>query len=145
MTKLDTSVVINRPIEEVFAFATDLEKMTQWSAELVEVKKTSEGPVGVGTTFSAVASVLGRQLEVDNEVSAYEPNTKYSIKVTSGPITGGGGYTFEPVEGGTKATFGFDADLGGFFRMAEPLVVRMLRRQYETNLNHLKDLLEAGA
>jgi uncharacterized protein YndB with AHSA1/START domain len=44
MTKLESSVVINRPPEEVFAFVTDFENSTQWMAELVEGKKTSEGP-----------------------------------------------------------------------------------------------------
>lgn len=145
MAKMELSAVINRPVEEVFSFVTDLDKMTQWSAELVEVKKTSEGPVGLGTTFTTAVKFLGRRTEVDNEVSAYEPNKRYNIKVTSGPITGGGGYTFESVDGGTKATFAFDAEIGGFLKMAEPLAARMMRRQYETNLATMKDLLEAGA
>jgi hypothetical protein len=33
--------------------------------------------------------------------------------------------------------------MGGFFKLAEPLVVRMLNRQFETNFANLKDLLEA--
>ena len=43
MTKLEQSVVINRPTEEVFAFVTDIEKLPQWMSELVEAKQTSEG------------------------------------------------------------------------------------------------------
>ena len=68
MIKIETSIVINRSIEEVFAFVTDVEKMPQRSAELLEAKKTSEGPVGVGTTFSAVAKFLGRRMENDHNV-----------------------------------------------------------------------------
>ncbi len=145
MTKLDTSVVINRPIEEVFAFATDLEKMTQWMSELVEAKQTSEGPVGVGTTFSAVASPLGRRVESTQEVVAYQLNSKYAIKSASGPVASEDGYTFESVAGGTKVTRVAEAEMSGFFRLAEPLVVRMMRRQFETNFANLKDLLEAQA
>jgi hypothetical protein len=33
--------------------------------------------------------------------------------------------------------------MAGFFRLAEPLVVRMMGRQFKTNFAHLKDLLEA--
>ena len=49
------------------------------------------------------------------------------------------------VDGGTKATFAFDAEIGGFFKMAEPLAARIMQRHYETNLATLKDLLEAQA
>ena len=86
MARIEASVVINRPIKEVFAFVTDIEKMSHWMSELVEAKQTSEGPVGVGTTISAVANVLGRRIESIQEVAEYGPNSKYAIKSTSGPV-----------------------------------------------------------
>ena len=145
MTKLEESVVINRPTEEVFAFVADIEKMSQWMSELVEAKQTSEGPVGVGTTVNAVANVLGRRAESIQEVAEYEPNSKFTIKSTSGPVASKDKFTFESVAGGTKVTRVTEAELGGFFKLAEPLVARMLRRQFETNFANLKDLLEAQA
>ena len=143
MIKIETSIVINRPIEEVFAFVTDVEKLSQWSAELVEAKKTSEGPVGVGTTFSCVVKLLGRRMENDHEVSGYETNSKFAFKVTSGPAQMEVEYTFESVAGGTKFTVVAEGETGGFFKLAEPIFARMLQRQYETNFANLKDLLEA--
>ncbi len=145
MTKLEQSVVINRPTEEVFAFVADIEKMSQWMSELVEAKQTSEGPVGVGTTVNAVANVLGRRAENIQEVTEYEPNSKFAIKSASGPVASKDEFTFESVAGGTKVTRVTEAELGGFFKLAEPLVARMLRRQFETNFANLKDLLEAQA
>jgi hypothetical protein len=38
-----------------------------------------------------------------------------------------------------------EAEVGGFFKLAEPLVGRAARRQTETDMATLKDLLEAGA
>jgi hypothetical protein len=32
----------------------------------------------------------------------------------------------------------------GFFKLAEPVFARFVRREVESNLGHLKDLLEAG-
>ncbi len=145
MTKLEQSVVINRPIEEVFAFVTDMEKSSQWMSELVEAKQTSEGPVGVGTTYMAVATPLGRRAESTQDVVEYEPNSKFAIKSTSGPVASRDEYTFEAVAGGTKVTRVATAEMGGFFRLAEPLVARMMRRQFKTNFANLKDLLEAQA
>ncbi len=65
-------------------------------------------------------------------------------KVTSGPVSGAeGGYTFESVDGGTRLTFVVEADTSGIIKLADPLVARMFKRQQETNLANLKDLLEA--
>ena len=145
MTKLEASVEIDRPTEEVFAYMTDIENLTQWMSELVEAKQTSEGPVGVGTTISAVATPLGRRAESIQEVTEYEPNRKFTFKSTSGPVESKDEYTFESVAGGTKVTRVAEAKMGGFFRLAEPVAVRMMRRQFETNFANLKDLLEAQA
>jgi hypothetical protein len=65
---------------------------------------------------------------------------------TSGPFPIEGGLTCEAAEGGTKVTLAVEADIGGFFKMAEPLVVvRTIKKQFEADVSNLKDLLEAQA
>lgn len=145
MATIEASVVINRPIEEVFAFVTDFKKMPLWMSDLVEAKQTSDSPVGVGTTASAVANPLGRRIENTQEVTEYEPNRKFAFKSTSGPVASKDNYTFDSVAGGTKITRMAEAEMTGFFRLAKPLATRMLNRQFETNFANLKDLLEAQA
>ena len=98
----------------------------------------------MGTTYTSVSRLLGRRLESDIEYTAYEPNKRVAGKVTSGPIPFQFETTFEPAaEGGTKVTTGGEGDVGGFFKLAEPIVARMLKRQFETDIANLKDLLEA--
>lgn len=145
MIKVNNSVVIDRPLEEVFAYVTDIENMPVWSSELDKAWKTSEGPVGKGTTFSSEAKLLGRRIENTIEVTEYEPNSKFFLKPTSGPVSGEVEFRFESVDGGTKFSVSLDADAGGFFKLGEPIVNRMLQRQYETNGATLKDLLESQA
>jgi uncharacterized membrane protein len=145
MAKVEVSVVINRPIEEVFAFAANIENNAQWQSGVLEAQVTSEGPIGVGTTYRYVTQLLGRRIEADGEVTEYESNRKYSFKSTSGPFPIEGGLTCEAAEGGTKVTLVVEADVGGFFKMAEPLVVRTIKKQFEADVGKLKDLLEAQA
>jgi len=145
MAEIEVSTVINRPIEEVFAFAANIENNPQWQSSVSEARITSEGPIGVGTTYRYVAQLLGRQMDTVGEYTAYEPNRKYSFKSTSGPFPIEGGLTCEAAEGGTKVALAVEADIGGFFKIAEPLVVRMIRRQMEADMGNLKDLLEAQA
>ena len=145
MVKVKTSVVINRPVEEVFKFADDPNNDAQWQTGLIESKQTSEGDVGVGTTFLSVNQFLGKRLESTLEITEYEPNRRVSIKSTSGPIPITGTTTFEEVEEGTKVTFEAEGDVSGLFKLAEPIVARTAQRQFEGNFLTLKDVLEAGA
>ena len=140
----ELSVVIDRPIEEVFAFATEPENEPLWQSTSLETEQTSGGPVGVGTTFRNTSKFLGRRIDSTYEVTGNEPPRRRCVRVTSGPIPGSGCYLFEPAEGGTRFTQRFEAEIGGFFRLAEPLVGRAIRRQMEADMATLKDLLEAG-
>jgi len=138
------TVVIERPVEEVFAFATDPNNDTLWQSTSLETEQTSEGPVGVGTTFLNTTKFLGRRIESTYEITENEPPHKQCIRITSGPIPGSGCYLFEPTDdGSTRFTQTFEAEVGGFFRLAEPLVGRAIRRQQEVDMATLKDLLEA--
>jgi len=80
MAKLEVSVVIKRPVEEVFSFTNDSADDTKWSSGLVEVNQVSEGPVGVGTIKREVNRILVKRIENTYEITEYEPNKKYSCK-----------------------------------------------------------------
>ncbi len=137
------SVVIERPVEEVFAFAADPNNDALWLSSTLETEQTSEGPVGVGAAFRNTTKFLGRRFDTTYEVTESEPPHKRCFRVTSGPIPGEVCYLFEPADGSTRFTQNFEADVGGFFRLAEPLVARAIRRQMATDMATLKDLLEA--
>jgi len=141
----EASVVIDRPIEEVFAFSTDQEKIALWAGPVTEAKQTSEGPLGVGTTSTRVIHFVGRRIESNYEVTQYQPNSRFSAKTTSGPIPIVEAYTFEAGEGGTKVTVAMEGDPAGFFKLAKPIFARILKRQMENDVRTLKDLLEAQA
>ena len=145
MVKVKTSVVINRPVEEVFKFWEDPNNDAQWQTGLVESKQTSEGSPGVGTTFLNVSQFLGRRLEFTVEITEYEPNRRVGFNITSGPFPFSGTTGFEAVEGGTKLTLEAEGDVSGVFKLAEPLVARIAQRQFEGDYLTLKDVLEAGA
>jgi hypothetical protein len=108
---------------------------------MVDVQKTSEGPVGVGTTYRIVNHVLGRRIEGEAEVTEYELNRKYAASNKSGPRIETQ-RMFEAVDGGTRVTFAVDADLAGIFQLAELEIASMARRRLENDVADLKDLLE---
>lgn len=142
-TKIEHTLVIKRPIEEVFAYIVEVGNYPSWAEKIVEARQTSEGPVEAGTTCYVVNQSMGKKLKHDFVVSEYELNKKYIAKSTSGPFPMELGYTVEPVDGGTKVQVVSQAELRGLFKMAGPLLNRMLRKQIEADHANLKTLLES--
>ena len=142
--KIELTTVIKRPIEEVFEFLSNAENNPKWDLDFVEAKKTSEGPIGVGTTWRFVQKVFGQRLESKAEVTEYEPNWKSTLESKS-PFPMKGQFTFESVEGATQVTFKVEVEPGGFFKLAEPLLATMMKRQGEADFANLKAVMEADA
>jgi len=142
MINVEVSIVINRPIEEVFAFFTEPANNPKWEEGLIECRKTSPGPMGVGAQVLEVRKFMGRHMESNLEVTAFEPNKKYAVKVASGPIQFELSAMFETVGDGTKISTSGQGEPGGFFKLAEGLVKKQLQSQVEGDMGRLKKLLE---
>jgi len=145
MTRFQQSVVINRPLEQVFAFVSDLENDPQWTPGAV-MRRTSQGQLGVGTTFQQHDRFMGRRMDLSLEVTDYEPPHKIGLKTISGPLSFGGTRMFEPVgEAATRVTFVGEGHAPGMLKLAEPLLAAAGERRLRAQLGNLKRLLEAQA
>ena len=144
MINVQVSVVINRPLEEVFVFLSNLENNLKWRSGMIKAEKISEGPIGVGTTYRMINNFFGRQIEGEAVVTEYELNRKYATMNKSGlPIKTQ--RMFEPVEGGTRVTFSVETEVGGFFKLVEPLMARIGKRRLEADAVMVKELIESRA
>ena len=139
---MEGSITINRPVEEVFAFVTDIANLGQWNEQVAQIEQTSEGPVGLGTTYRGSYGILGRSIDWTSEISEYEPNRKVVQKLSMGPTVMTMGWQLEPVEGGTRFTMSAEGDMGGLAKLAGPLFDRTMKKQMEGNLAGLKAVLE---
>ena len=142
MIRVETSVHINRPAGEVFAFIANFENNPLWQSGQVEARFTSEGPLRVGSTYDQVAKFLGRQIVSTFEVLEYEPGRMVKASSTAGsfPIT----FTrmVEPAGGGADVSAVVEGDSSGFFKVAEPLMARMVQRSVDADYQNLKRIME---
>jgi uncharacterized protein YndB with AHSA1/START domain len=145
MARFDVGTTIKRPVEDVFAVLSDFSNGSKWSSGQAEpAVKTSDGPIGVGSTWHGVGKILGRRVESDIEFTEFEPNRKI-VFTTTKPFPMTSTVTFEPVAGGTRVGQAILGEPGGFFKLAEPLVVTMSKRQLQNDLDNLRDLMDANA
>lgn len=145
MDEFEIVTIVNRPVEDVFAAIVNFEKMPVWSTGLSEVRQTSPAPLGVGSTVVYVGRFLGRSFESASEYTEYLPNERIVTKTTSGPFHLEITTSVETVDGGTKVTEHYRGETRGFFRVAEPIAVRLAKRQFENDSENLKTLLEENA
>ena len=145
METVELSIVINKPTEEVFTYLANLENDLKWRREWVEAKNTSESPLGLGTTFLLVGELLGRRMETVYETIEYEPNRMSAWKAVSGPLPLTFRRTFERIDGGTRVTMRYEAEVRGFFKLVKPLVMSIGKRQLEGDFPKLNELMEGHA
>ena len=145
MAKFEINLVINRPIEEVFAFISNPENQPRWRAGTLEVARNSSEPLGVGSVFKGRFTFLGRPFDGNLEIIAHEPHRRYESRMVEGPFPLEARYSLAPAENGTRLSLVVEGEPGGFFKLAEPLVASLAKRSYEADLNNLKEMLEAQA
>jgi uncharacterized protein YndB with AHSA1/START domain len=143
MIKVESSVVINKPRAEVYAFVTNGENTPKWQGGVEAV--SDEGPPNtVGTQYTEVRKFMGQEMKTTLEIVEVVPNVKWSSKVVKGPVPYTVTVTFEESGGGTKMTVTTEGEPTGFFKIAEGMVAGQLEKNLAESNEALKKLLEGG-
>lgn len=126
----------------MFGYVTDPRKLSAWQTNTVSVVQEGEGPLTVGTRLREIHSTPGgKELESVVEVSEYELDRAFGLRVIEGTAVHGR-LTFGPTENGTLLRFRAYGQLTGLTRLAQPLLHRILKRQFEKDCATLKQVLE---
>jgi uncharacterized membrane protein len=141
MPSAENSVVINRPRSEVFAFVADHENDPKWRPGVADIKRASgEGQGAIYT--QGMKGPMGKRIDADFEVTAYQPDTLLAFRTLAGPVRPEGSFRFEDADGGTRVTFSLNADLTGGKKLMAPMVGKSMRSEVAA-LDNLKRLLES--
>jgi len=139
------SITIRRPIEDVFAVLTDVEKTGTWFPGDVEEHWTSPPPHGVGSTRHAVVTMFGRRSENDAVAVEFDPPRRAVMKGTSPNALFVVALDFATDAHGTRVDVTSEIALGGVGRAFGPLVAAGYGRAWARGLANLKRLMESGA
>jgi len=142
MINLDLGTLIDKPVKDVFAFVTNPNNMSKWNSAVVSMQQITPGPVGMGTKFKNVGEMLGRRIEGEMQVVAFEPDTKYGFQMNAGPMQVNVILTFKTVGTGTKLNLNAQGNPAGVFKLAEGVMQGRVKSMMEENLARLKSVLE---
>lgn len=138
------SIVIKRPIEDVFAFLSNMENSPLYG-RTIKTAKVSDGPISVGTEFREEGKLMGRRMTGLVEVTEFDPPTRFSYVNRMGNIFERANFTFEAVGEGTRTSFAGEGDMGRFGELLAPIFSRMASREMQSLFKSLKVVLEAPA
>ena len=143
MGRFEESITINRPVEEVFACATEIKNWPQWHETIVEAEQTSEGQMAVGTTFKGKSNVEGRKMEFTGKMTEYDPYTRSGKIMDFGNFVIDGTLTFDPENGGTRFTLAYDVKVRGLAKLMSSRINSGLHEELKQAVSKLKTVLES--
>jgi len=145
--RIEQSIIIDRPPEEVFEFLALRSNDPVWMASVVESDWLEpDAPLGVGRRGRMVQKIFGRRSKYIDEVTDYQPGRRIAHRTVEGPIQLNTACITEPTSGGTRVTVLAETEKfvdGVFGRVANPLVAKLVRRSFKADLAKLKGILQS--
>lgn len=142
MIEKDHSIVINRPVDEVFAYVSNARNDPNWNADTQSCEPFGEPRVGQTREF--VVKIFGRRKGGTAEITEYEPDQLLTIETRSGvPVHLRTKLQFESGDGITRINEHMEAKpRSTLLKLIQPIMGYTLQKQRKNDLATLKEILE---
>jgi uncharacterized protein YndB with AHSA1/START domain len=144
--RFGATVVIDRPIEEVFAFLADGENDPKFSARVIEIAKRTDGPPGIGTVYASTVKDAGVKTKREFKLTEFDPPTRIRWAEVSKNlvIAPEGGYDLAPTSDGTQLTFYNILEGRGLGVLIAGFALRSARKGADAFAQTIKATIEAS-
>ena len=143
MASFSHSVEIPRPPADVFPWLLEEDKVPQWTSHL-ESYTALDGALGTGSRVRQVLEVSGRRIDVELEITGYDPPRGAETRFSTNGIEVVNAYELESAGGGTRLTQSVDAKPSGLTaRMLVPVIQPRLEEKLTQDLERLRVELSA--
>lgn len=138
-----SSVVIGRPVSQVYSYVLDLPSNgPEWAPDLESVQKATEGPIGAGTRFEQLQKVMGRSRTTYLTFTDVDPERRIDAAAELGPMSPTASLSFEQADDGTRVSVAGEGNPKGAFKLLTPIFARVGQRMWDARLARLKQVLE---
>ena len=142
MIRIELTVEIARPPEDVFELLSDIERLPEWQMSAVEAH--TDGPLAEGSRVREKRRLLGREVDTELQIVAFEPPRRLTLRSLGGPVRFTVDHELVALGGGTQLRFLAEAQPGGLLRLTEPVLARAAEQEFRQDFDRLKELLESG-
>lgn len=143
---ISSLVVIDAPIERVWAAVADVEDQVTWMTEMKAIRMLDDGPVGVGTRCEADVRMFGITVTDPVTITEFDPPHRYAIS-HDGMFKGRGVITLEAGADGTTTIVRWDETLTPpvFAHLGALVMTPALAAVFQSDLARFKELVETGS
>ena len=142
---IESVIVIDAPIERVWAVLADIEGQPRWMHDMKSVRMTTPGPVAVGSRGEATVRMFGLTVTDPVTVTEIRPPTRFAVR-HEGTFTGTGTFTLEPGADGTTTIVRWEEALAPpvLPHVAAVAAAPVFYHVFQRDLERLRDLVETG-
>ena len=143
--RFEATTVINRPIDEVFAFLANGENDPKFSPRVLEIAKTTDGPPGAGTIYASTVKDAGMKTHREFKLTEFEAPTRIRwTEVSKNLVTAPeGGYDLARAGEGTQLTVFNVLEGHGIGKLIAPLALSSARKGADEFAAQIKAAVEA--
>jgi uncharacterized membrane protein len=143
---IDSMIVVDAPIERVWAELADVEGQARWMQEMKAIRILTPGPVGVGMTCEADVRIFGITVTDPVTITEFEPPHRYAIS-HEGTFKGRGVITLESGVDGTTTIVHWEELLVPpvLPHLGALVMTPALGAIFQADLVRFKELVEAGS
>jgi uncharacterized protein YndB with AHSA1/START domain len=143
MITFQTSVGIERPRVELFAYVADPLRLPDWNSAVRSVRSTSV-PIGrIGSTYTMLRELPTGPAENTLEIIELEPPSLFTLRATAGPTPFRYRYRFtDDQESAAIIELDASVELTGLTGRLGPLAAHAIKHGVDANLATLKRLQE---
>jgi uncharacterized protein YndB with AHSA1/START domain len=136
------TVEIPRPPADVFPWLLEEDRVPQWKGHLQRYERLDNGPLARGSRVRQVLEVSGRTIDVELELTAYEPPSGAQTRFATNGIEVVSSYALEAAGAGTRLTQSLEAKPSGLTaRLLVPVVQPRLEDKLTQDLERLREQL----
>ena len=128
MAHYRTTLISRLGVEEAFAYLEDFSHCQSWDPSVVEANRLDDGPIAKGSRFRVVASFLGRKVQLEYVVTAFEPPHRVVFSAALPRLSSVDEITVASHEGRTSVTYRSDLKALGIFRPLDPVLSFFFQR-----------------
>jgi carbon monoxide dehydrogenase subunit G len=146
MIEINGEIVVEKPVEAVFAFISDPTHTPRSQPDIVSTEVETPGPVRRGTRFRETMKMGPWRLDSSCEVVEHEAPSRVTFEATGRVLRYACRFTFEPIPEGTRLRIAGTAGLAGWRRILEPMLGAGMRKAVPQQLARMRAcLLETPA
>jgi uncharacterized protein YndB with AHSA1/START domain len=146
MAPIVSTISIECPPDEVFAYVTDPSRFPEWQLDVVKVRLDDTGPCGVGSRFTTTRRIAGAERTMTQEIVEIDEPRSWAARGVDGPFRAQANVTVEPVGDGARSrvTFALDFAGRGLGDLLTPVIRKIAAKQAPNSYRNLKQQLESG-